>query len=87
MKVEVYVLRGVQALDIHKAMYRGKLRDCLLDNKIDETDDAALARTARLLCLTTEQVSEIDSELKGAVVQTAVRNAMNAGIERYVPAN
>ena len=58
-----------QALDMHKAMYRGKLRDCLLDNKIDVEDSTALARTARLLCLTPEQVGEIDAELKGAVVQ------------------
>jgi hypothetical protein len=69
-------------LDIHKAMYRGKLRDCLLDNKIDDEDSKALARTARLLCLTPEQVGEIDAELKGGVVQAAVRAAMDAGIER-----
>jgi hypothetical protein len=75
---------GTQALEMHKAMYRGKLRDCLIDSRIDDEDAKALARTARLLCLTPEQVGEIDAELKGSVLQTAVRTAMTAGIERCV---
>lgn len=68
---------------MHKAMYRIKLTDCLMDNKIDDEDAKGLARTARLLCLTPEQVGEIDEELKGAAVTSAIRTAMNAGVERY----
>jgi hypothetical protein len=71
---------------MHKAMYQGKLRECLRDKRIDDADAAALERTARLLCLNDADVAEMDAELKGDVLREAMRAAMGAGVERFAPA-
>jgi Chloroplast envelope transporter len=74
---------GEQALAMHETFYQAKLRDCLADRRIDDADDAALKRTARLLCLTDDIVSRNDIALKGDIMREAVRAALEIGIDSF----
>ena len=72
-----------QAFAMHEGLYRQKLEECILDGKIDEDDATALARIARLLCVQGTRVAEIDAEVKGRVLRTAIQAAMEVGIDQF----
>jgi DNA-binding Lrp family transcriptional regulator len=74
---------GEQALSMHESLYQAKLRDCLADKCIDDSDAQQLARTARLLCLTSDLVMKNDQLLKGDIMREAVRKALDIGISTF----
>lgn len=74
---------GEQALAMHEAFYKAKLRDCLADKRIDDEDVASLERTARLLCLTDDIVKGNDKVLKGDILRVSIRDALDLGEDKF----
>lgn len=72
------------AVSVHKGIFVERMDKFLADGKnITDDEEKELKNLRRLLCLTAEQVQEIEKTTKGRIYAAAVNDALGAGIDNF----